>query len=76
MLEFVHKDLLHETFAEVMGEEVEIECVLEEELTDKTEKLVNDVVNNSEVIIYGRVELMVMKYCPLKKCLNYCNNCI
>lgn len=31
--------------------------------------------NNSEVIIYGRVELMVMKYCPLKKCLNYCNNC-
>lgn len=50
MLEFVHKDLLQETFAEVMGEEVEIECVLEEELTDKTEKLVNDVVNNSEVI--------------------------
>lgn len=28
-----------------------------------------------EVIIYGRLELMVMKYCPLKKCLDYCNKC-
>ena len=28
-----------------------------------------------EVIIYGRIELMVMKYCPLKKCLHYCNQC-
>ena len=28
-----------------------------------------------ELIIYGRLELMVMKYCPLKKCLNYCNSC-
>lgn len=31
--------------------------------------------NNIELIIYGRLELMVMKYCPLKKCLNYCNSC-
>lgn len=31
--------------------------------------------NNTELIIYGRLELMVMKYCPLKKCLNYCNSC-
>lgn len=31
--------------------------------------------NNIELIIYGRLELMVMKYCPLKKCLGYCNNC-
>lgn len=30
---------------------------------------------NVEVIVYGRLELMVMKYCPLKKCLNYCSNC-
>lgn len=30
---------------------------------------------NVEVIIYGRLELMVMKYCPLKKCLNYCSKC-
>ena len=29
----------------------------------------------AELIIYGRLELMVMKYCPLKKCLNYCKNC-
>ena len=28
-----------------------------------------------ELIIYGRLELMVMKYCPLKKCLEFCNNC-
>jgi len=32
-------------------------------------------VNNVEVIIYGRLELMVMKYCPLKKNLNYCSCC-
>lgn len=28
-----------------------------------------------ELILYGRIELMVMKYCPLKECLNYCSNC-
>lgn len=30
---------------------------------------------NVEVIIYGKVELMVMKYCPLKLNLNNCSNC-
>lgn len=30
---------------------------------------------NVEVVVYGRLELMVMKYCPLKKCLNYCDKC-
>ena len=30
---------------------------------------------NVELIIYGRIELMIMKYCPLKKCLNYCKYC-
>ena len=30
---------------------------------------------NVELIVYGRLELMVMKYCPLKKCLNYCGMC-
>lgn len=30
---------------------------------------------NVELIIYGRLELMITKYCPLKKCLNYCSNC-
>lgn len=29
----------------------------------------------TEVIVYGRLELMVMKYCPLKECLKYCGNC-
>ena len=28
-----------------------------------------------ELIIYGRLELMIMKYCPLKKNLNYCSLC-
>ena len=28
-----------------------------------------------ELIIYGRLELMVTKYCPLKKCLNNCSIC-
>lgn len=28
-----------------------------------------------ELVIYGMLELMIMKYCPLKKCLNYCSNC-
>ena len=30
---------------------------------------------NIELIIYGRVELMLMKYCPLKKLLNPCSVC-
>ena len=30
---------------------------------------------NIELIIYGRVELMLMKYCPLKKLLNHCSVC-
>ena len=28
-----------------------------------------------EVIVYGRLELMTMKYCPLKQLLNNCANC-
>lgn len=30
---------------------------------------------NVELIVYGRLELMIMKYCPLKKCLKYCDKC-
>ena len=30
---------------------------------------------NVELIIYGRLELMLMKYCPLKECLDYCKDC-
>lgn len=30
---------------------------------------------NVELIVYGRLELMLMKYCPLKQCLNYCEHC-
>ena len=28
-----------------------------------------------EMVVYGRLELMVMKYCPLKECLGYCGSC-
>lgn len=28
-----------------------------------------------ELLIYGRVELMIMKYCPLKQLLNHCKLC-
>lgn len=29
----------------------------------------------AELIVYGRLELMIMKYCPLKETLNYCSTC-
>lgn len=45
------------------------------ELNDYKIRDIMEYVENAELIIYGRLELMVMKYCPLKKCLNYCNNC-
>ena len=50
MFESTYKELLTNSFAEILGEEKGIECVLEEEIMNKTEALVNDVVNNSEVI--------------------------
>jgi putative protease len=30
---------------------------------------------NVELIVYGRLELMIMKYCPFKKIFNSCINC-
>ncbi len=30
---------------------------------------------NVELLVYGKVELMIMKYCPLKVLLNNCQNC-
>ena len=45
------------------------------ELTDNQIKHIMKTNYPTELIIYGRLELMVMKYCPLKKCLNYCKNC-
>ena len=32
-------------------------------------------VYNVEVYIYGKVELMITKYCPLKLNMNHCNIC-
>ncbi len=45
------------------------------ELTDNQIKNIMKTNYPIELVIYGRLELMVMKYCPLKKCLNYCKNC-
>ena len=36
-------------------------------------KLLKD--KDIEVIIYGKMELMIMKYCPLKELLNNCKSC-
>ena len=30
---------------------------------------------NIEMVIYGRLELMIMKYCPIKQLMGGCNNC-
>ena len=46
MFESTYKELLNNSFAEILGEEKAIECVLEDEIKDNTEKLINDVVNN------------------------------
>ncbi len=43
-------DLINESIASILGEQKEFECILEEEITNKTELLVNEVVNNNEVI--------------------------
>ena len=37
-------------------------------------KLLNP--NDIAIILYGKMELMITKYCPLKEILNNCNNCI
>lgn len=47
MFEDNYKELLNSSFSSVLEEEVTIECVLEEELDNKTEKLTNEVVNNT-----------------------------
>ena len=41
-------DLINDSFAEVTGQEREIECLLEEEITDTTEALIEQVINNND----------------------------
>lgn len=48
---------------------------LSPELSDKEISLIMEKNYNTELIIYGRLELMIMKYCPLRKNLNYCGIC-
>lgn len=43
------------------------------EIGDDRLRLLNT--DRLELIIYGRIELMVLKYCPLKKLIKYCPNC-
>ncbi len=44
------------------------------ELSDNEIESIKDY-NNVELLVYGRIELMVMKYCLLKENLNYCKQC-
>ena len=49
---------------------------LSPELSDKEIEYIMSKNNyNVELIVYGRLELMIMKYCPIKEGLNYCNKC-
>ncbi len=43
-------DIINDAFTSVLGEEKEFECILEEDIKNKTENLVQEVVNNSDVI--------------------------
>jgi len=46
---------------------ISVECDLEKL------KLLN--LKHTEVYLYGKPELMIMKYCPLKELINNCRNC-
>ena len=50
MFESTYKELLNNSFTSILEEEKTIECILEEEVNDKTEQLVNEVVDSTEVI--------------------------
>lgn len=50
MFESTYKELLNNSFTSILEEEKTIECILEEEINDKTEQLVNEVVDSTEVI--------------------------
>lgn len=43
-------DIINEAFSIVLGEEKEFECILEDEISEPVEKLINSVVENSDVI--------------------------
>lgn len=45
------------------------------ELVDEEIQKIMEYFYPVELIIYGRLEVMIMKYCPLKKNLNYCTKC-
>ena len=48
---------------------------LSPEIDDKKIEYIMKNKYNVEQIIYGRLELMVTKYCPLKENINYCKEC-
>ena len=50
MFENNYKELLNSSFASVLGDEKAIECILEDEINDKTEQLVSKVVDSTDVI--------------------------
>lgn len=50
MFDSTYKELLNTSFAAILEEEKDIECILEDEINNKTEQLVDSVVDSSEVI--------------------------
>ena len=50
MFDSTYKELLNNSFANVLEDEKRIECILEDEINNKTEQLVSSVVDNTEVI--------------------------
>ena len=50
MFDSTYKELLNNSFASVLEEEKRIECILEDEISNKTEQLVSSVVDNTDVI--------------------------
>lgn len=50
MFDSTYKDLLNNSFTNILEEEKAIDCVLEDEINNKTEQLLRSVVDNTEVI--------------------------
>lgn len=42
---------------------------------DEIKNIMDNCSGDIEVVIYGRIELMVMKYCPLRETINNCRVC-
>lgn len=64
-------DIINDSFANVLGEEKEIECLLEEDLQSNSETLVNKIVDNTETI--NKITTNIKFESNLNKSLNFEN---